>query len=117
MRYTLCSWLIGSRSTMEYPAQRATLASRVAAIKDVRGQRQQKGRHVYAGELEALLRVCIEDSKPSGVRDAAMIALAWVTGTRRGEIAGLQLVDYTPTGENEGDLVIRGKGDKVRTCQ
>jgi site-specific recombinase XerC len=53
-----------------------TQTARVASIKDVRGQRQQKGRHVYPGELKALLRVCVEDPKPSGIRDAAMIALA-----------------------------------------
>ena len=44
------------------------------------------------------------------------VALAWVTGARRSEIAGLHLTDYTPTGENEGDLIIKGKGDKVRTA-
>ena len=101
------------------PGQRrdiVTQTSRVASIKDVRGQRAQKGRHLYAGELSALLRVCVQDPKPSGIRDAAMIALAWVTGARRSEIAGLYMTDYTPTGENEGDLIIKGKGDKVRTA-
>jgi len=93
-----------------------TQTARVASIKDVRGQRQQKGRHLYSGELKALLRVCTDDPKPSGIRDAAMMALAWVTGARRAEIAGVKLSDYTPTGENEGDLVIHGKGDKVRTA-
>ena len=92
-----------------------TQAARVASIKDVRGQRQQKGRHVYPGELKALLRACMDDPKPSGIRDAAMIAVAWMTGARRAEIVVLEMVDYTPTGENEGDLAIQGKGDKVRT--
>lgn len=93
-----------------------TQSARVAAVRDVRGKRQQKGRHVYPGELRELLRVCMEDPKPSGARDAAMIALAWVTGMRRGEIAGLLLSDYTPTGEDEGDLIVRGKGDVVRVA-
>jgi site-specific recombinase XerD len=93
-----------------------TQSARVAAVRDVRGKRQPKGRHIYPGELRELLRVCLEDPQPSGVRDAAMIALAWVTGMRRGEISGLLLSDYTPTGENEGDLLIRGKGDVMRVA-
>ncbi len=101
------------------PARRreiVTQSARVAAVRDMRGKRQPKGRHVYPGELRELLRVCMEDPKPGGVRDAAMIALAWVTGMRRGEIAGLLLADYTPTAADEGDLVIRGKGDIVRVA-
>ena len=101
------------------PARRreiVTQSARVAAVRDVRGKWQQKGRHVYPGELRELLRVCMEDPKPAGARDAAMIALAWVTGMRRGEIAGLLLSDYTPTGSDEGDLLIRGKGDVVRVA-
>jgi site-specific recombinase XerD len=45
-----------------------------------------------------------------------MMAIAWVTGARRSEIAGLVVGDYMVTGEDEGDLVIRGKGDRVRTA-
>lgn len=101
------------------PARRreiVTQSARVVAVRDVRGKRQVKGRHVYPGELRELLQVCAEDPRPSGVRDAAMIALAWVTGLRRGELAGLLLADYTPTGENEGELLIRGKGDVARAA-
>ena len=93
-----------------------TQSARVAAVRDVGGKRPPKGRHIYPGELRELLRVCLEDPRPSGIRDAALIALAWVTGMRRGELAGLLLSDYTPTGQNEGDLLIRGKGDVVRAA-
>lgn len=93
-----------------------TQTARVASVKDVRGQRQLKGRHLHRGEMESLLRVCIDDPKPSGVRDAAMIALAWVTGARRSEIAGVKLADYTATNEREGELIIQGKGDKERSA-
>jgi integrase len=40
--------------------------------------------------------------------------MAWVTGMRRSELAGLQLSDYASIGEEEGELTIAGKGDKVR---
>lgn len=91
-----------------------TQTARVASIKDVRGQRQQKGRHLYPNELKALLRTSTDDPKLSGIRDAAMIAIAWVTGARRAEIGYLDLSDYTPTSNNEGDLMVRGKGDRTR---
>ena len=47
-----------------------------------------------------------------GARDAAIIALAWATGARRSELVGLQLNHYNRTAEDEGDLSIRGEGDK-----
>jgi len=91
-------------------------SARIAAVGDVRGKRGQKGRHLSAGELMALLSACARDPKTAGVRDAALIALAWATGARRAELAGLQLADYRAIGEDEGDLTIRGKGDKVRVA-
>lgn len=92
-----------------------TLSARVAEVGDVTGSRQAKGRHVESGELDALMRACAADDSPAGVRDAALIALDWVTGARRSELAGLQLADFRPTGEDEGDIIIRhGKGDKSR---
>jgi len=74
-----------------------TQAARVAAIQGVRGAREQKGRHIAEGELKALVRACAEDVSPAGVRDAALIALAWSTGARRAELAGLVLADFTPS--------------------
>lgn len=89
-------------------------ASRVAKVKDVTGERSQRGRHITQGELRSLMGTCATDPSPAGVRDAAIIALAWATGARRSEVAGLELRDYTPNGESEGDIVTRGKGDRVR---
>jgi len=43
-----------------------------------------------------------------------VIALAWATGLRRSELAGLRRDDFVQTGAEEGDLMVRGKGDKVR---
>jgi site-specific recombinase XerD len=93
----------------------AEQAGRVAGVPDVKGTRKEKGRHIAGGELQALMAACADDLTPAGARDAAVIALAWATGARRSELAGLRLDDYTPTAEDEGDLSIWGKGDKVRT--
>lgn len=89
-------------------------ASRVAKVKDVTGSRSQRGRHISQGELRALMGTCATDPSPAGVRDAAIIALAWATGARRSELASVQLEDYTPNGESEGDIIIKGKGDRIR---
>ncbi len=91
-------------------------AARVAAVGDVRGQRAQKGRHLAAGELMALLEACVRDASAAGMRNAAAIALAWATGLRRSELAGLRREDFLQTGDEEGDLSVRGKGDKVRVA-
>ena len=89
-------------------------SARVASVEDVKGERPQRGRHLSSGELAALMQTCEIDLAPAGRRDAAMIALAWATGIRRDELANLELSDLTPSGESEGDLVIRGKGDRTR---
>ena len=46
-----------------------------------------------------------------GVRDAAMLALLYVGGLRRTELASLRLSDYDP---EERTVRIRGKGNKER---
>jgi site-specific recombinase XerD len=89
-------------------------ADRVASVRNVRGHREPKGRNITQGELAALMQTCQQDPGPAGNRDAAMIAIAWATGTRRDEIAGLDLADFTVTNDGEGDLLIKGKGDKQR---
>lgn len=105
-----------NRGTTAKEAQRiAQQAERAASVSDITGSRSQRGRMITSGELGALLQACEVDPTPAGARDAAMIALAWSTGARRDEIAGLELVNFTPDDSNEGaELVIKGKGDKVR---
>ena len=101
----------------EARARRAEIvaqAERVAAVKDVRSERAPKGRHIASGELVALLQACIDDPGSAGTRDAAIIALAWATGARRSELAGLTFSSFIRTGDNEGDLSVWGKGDKPR---
>lgn len=96
--------------------QIAQKAARVATVQDVKGERPPRGRHLAAGELAAILKACENDPTPAGRRDTALFALAWACGLRRDELAGLTLADLKPTGEGEGDLIIRGKGNKTRSA-
>jgi site-specific recombinase XerD len=64
-----------------------------------------------AQEIEALLRVCSLRA-PTGVRNRALIALAWRTGLRLGEILALKPKEIDI---GSGTLVVqRGKGGKRR---
>lgn len=77
-------------------------AARVATVRDVKGERPERGRHIEQGELSALIEACVNDKDkntketlPAGIRDAAIIALAWSTGLRRDEISRIELADLT----------------------
>jgi integrase len=89
-------------------------AARVATVNDVKGERPETGRHIEQGELYALIQACVNDTSPAGIRDAAIIALAWSTGLRRDEISQIQLSDLVNKTEDGLDIAIVGKGGKVR---
>jgi Phage integrase family len=63
-------------------------------------------------EVERLLQVCSRRA-PTGVRNKAMIVLAWRCGLRISEVLALRLKDV----DLDGGLVTvqRGKGDRRRT--
>jgi site-specific recombinase XerD len=62
-------------------------------------------------EVEALIRVCSRRA-PTGVRNRAMIALAWRSGLRIGEVLALKPKDIDLDG---GTVTVQhGKGDKRR---
>ena len=64
-----------------------------------------------ASEIERLLRVC-SNRAPTGIRNRAMVAVAWRSGLRIGEVLALRLKDVDLDG---GTLVVQhGKGDKRR---
>jgi site-specific recombinase XerD len=64
-----------------------------------------------AHEIEALLRVC-SNRAPTGIRNRAMIALAWRSGLRIGEVLALQPKDLDLL---SGTVIVQhGKGDKRR---
>lgn len=99
-------WRLGYLSAEEY--QRAI---DLKAIKGAKAAQAEKGRHLKQGELSALLDTCTDGSR-AGARDAALIAIAYVCGLRRAELAGLQLADYD---QDNGTLKItKGKGNKER---
>jgi len=84
---------------------------RIRDVRGAKGERQPAGRSATAGEIEALVRACLWDRSPAGVRDVAMLGVLYIGGIRRAELAGLQLSDYIvepPT------LKVRGKGNKHR---
>jgi integrase/recombinase XerD len=64
-----------------------------------------------ANEIEALLRIC-SNRAATGIRNRAMIALAWRSGLRIGEVLALQPKDIDLS---SGTLTVqRGKGGKRR---
>ncbi len=86
---------------------------RAVDVEPVTGSTLPAGRALTAGEIMALLDVCMNDPTPAGARDAAMLALLRSCGLRRAELCALKLDDYTPT---DGLLVIHGKRNKDRTA-
>jgi site-specific recombinase XerD len=97
------AWQLGLMSAEDY--------QRAAAVKGITGETLPAGRAITAGELSALLDACAADQSPLGVRDGAIIALAYSCGLRRAEIASLDREDYNPA---EDSLKITGKGRKER---
>ncbi len=83
------------------------------SLRPVPGSKGLKGRALSREEIAALLRVCQHDSTPSGVRDAALIAILRGSGVRRRELVNLDLKDFNPS---TGALEVKdGKGGKDRT--
>lgn len=84
---------------------------RAADVDRIEGSRIPAGRSVAAAELDALLRACVDDDSPAGVRDAAIIAALYSTGCRRAELADANREDYEP---GQRALRIIGKRNKER---
>jgi len=85
---------------------------RICEVKADKGERLPRGRAVPTGELTALVKACAQDTSPSGVRDAAMLAALYTGGLRRAELAALALDDYIPAPPVL--RVLHGKNDKQR---
>ena len=84
------------------------LYRRIQSVPPVKGQSAPTGRWVSRGELRALFDACGES--PAGRRDAAMLALLFGAGLRRGELVALELLDL----EDAAVVVQEGKGRKGR---
>lgn len=89
---------------------------RASDIAPIRGTRLPPGRSIEEHELASLFGSCAKDAddqklKARGIRDAAMLALLYIGGLRRAELASLKLENYDPESRT---LLIHGKGNKER---
>jgi site-specific recombinase XerD len=84
---------------------------RAADIKSMDVDRLPAGRNIHQNELAAMLKSCIEETAPTGVRNAALVAVLYSTGMRRAEAAGALLERYDA---GERTLRIIGKRNKER---
>ena len=104
LRGTLkAAWRMGTMDTDDY--------LRAVDLRPVPGHRLPAGRDIDHTELAALLTHCHADQRPAGVRDAAIIALAYLSGTRRTELTNLHLADLDT---NPAAIRVVGKGGKQR---
>ena len=123
------AWALGLMASEDY--------RRAVDVPKVAGSRGIAGREVTGRELAALFRSCKGDGA-RGARDAALLALLYGCGLRRGEAAAIELADVDMGGKRtpfaprhisriEGNeitinraesaaVTVRGKGDKARTA-
>lgn len=97
------AWRLGQMNADDY--------MRAADIENVKGSKadQAAGHALTIGELMALVASCA-DGTPAGVRDAAILAVAYSCGLRRAELVTLDIEHY-----KDGVLTVHGKRNKVRT--
>jgi site-specific recombinase XerD len=97
------AWRLGQMSAEEY--------QRAVDIPRVQGETLPAGRSLKIGEIAALIEVFQKDTKATGARDAAIVALLYGCGLRRAELATLKRSDYNA---EEGTIRILGKRNKQR---
>jgi len=59
----------------------------------VAGESEARGRHLTPDEKRRILAACTADATVRGLRDAALVALAFNTGARRAELVALDVAD------------------------
>jgi len=94
-------------------------AERALLARKPRGERAagiETGRYISQQEFDTLIEVCLADDTYAGLRDRVMIALAYSTGPRVHEVAGLKVRDVTLVKGDELMYEVRiiGKGNKER---
>ena len=97
------AWLLGQMSAEDY--------HRAAHLSPIIGETLPAGRELSASEIRSLLQNCMDDPRPIGTRDAAVIAIMYSGGLRREEVTKLDLEDFDETNRK---LVIHGKRSKER---
>ncbi len=99
------AWRLGQMTAEEY--------QRAVDVKNIRASSLPAGRDLDTNEIRQLVELCRSEGTPSGVRDAAIIALLYTCGLRRSELVELRCEDFNP---QTGQLKVRkGKGRKQRT--
>ena len=84
---------------------------RAADVENVRASRLLSGRALASEEIAKLFKICTADATPKGARDAALLAVLYGCGLRRGELAGLDVEDFDP---DDCSIVVHGKRNKQR---
>jgi len=96
------AWRLEMISTDQY--------HRAIDVPAIRGSRVPAGREVPHHERQALIDAAAGGS-PAAVRDRAVIAVTYLSGARRSELAALELADVDLVGSR---LRVVGKGNKER---
>jgi site-specific recombinase XerD len=98
------AWRLGLLSAEDY--------HRAVDLPGIKATTLPRGRALTRRELRALFRACQADPRPSGARDAALLAVLYGAGLRRSEVVALDLAGYDT---ETGALTIRAaKGRKDR---
>lgn len=98
-------WRLGLMSAEDY--------QRARDVRNVKGKRLPAGRNIHGDEVSSLLRLCLADEGPIGIRDAALVAVLQSTGIRRHEAAAALIERYDAA---ERSLKLTGKGDRERVA-
>ncbi len=85
---------------------------RAADVENVRASRLLSGRALAGEEIAKLFATCTADASPKGARDAALLAVLYGCGLRRGELAGLDVEDFDA---DDCSIMVHGKRNKQRT--
>ena len=85
---------------------------RAAAVENVRASNHLSGRALEVEEIARLFATCSTDPTAKGARDAALLAVFYGCGLRRGELARLDIDDFDP---EDNSILVLGKRGKRRT--
>ncbi len=85
---------------------------RAVDVPNLLGSNLLSGRALANNEIAKLFETCTADPSPKGARDAALFAVFYGCGLRRGELARLDLDDFD---SDDCSILVQGKRRKQRT--
>ncbi|MCH9647774.1 MAG: tyrosine-type recombinase/integrase [Deltaproteobacteria bacterium] len=85
---------------------------RAADVENLRNSNLLSGRALAAEEIAKLFETCTSDPTPKGARDAALFAVFYGCGLRRGELAQLDVENFDA---DDCSILVQGKRRKQRT--